>query len=245
MHGFFDWRNVVVASTLCSSGDVIVEVGANVGTETISFLDIVGRSGKVVALEPDPRLVARLRRNLAQADTTALRLLNAAASDKPGSMPFQSTSETTSSGTGHLIFGDRRPSTNSINVQVVRLDDVLHGYERVGLLAIDVEGAEERCLQGARQTLRQFRPFLIVEASEQNLLRAGSSRSAIRRLLRTESYAVHAIGRFGLRSVDSTSGDANWLAIPREREQLAERVDSAIRLAGLLPFRLGFLRRSR
>ena len=83
MHGFSDWRNIVVASTLCRQGDVIVEVGANIGTETISFLDIVGPRGEVLALEPDPNLIERLLRNLSDADTTALKPLNVAAGDTP------------------------------------------------------------------------------------------------------------------------------------------------------------------
>jgi len=122
MHGFFDWRNIVVASTLCRQGDVIVEVGANIGTETISFLDIVGPRGEVLALEPDPNLIERLLRNLSDADTTALKPLNVAAGDTPGRMAFHSTSDSTSSGTGRLVFGtEPAPGADLIEVEVVRL----------------------------------------------------------------------------------------------------------------------------
>lgn len=241
MHGFFDWRNIVVASTLCREGDVIVEVGANVGTETISFLDIVGQSGRVLALEPDPNLIERLLRNLSNANTTTLKLLNLAAGDTPGRMAFHTTSNSTSSGTGHLVFGTEPPrGSDLIDVEVVRLDDVLDDCARVDLIAIDVEGAEERCLRGTLNTIRRFRPFLIVEASEENLRKAGSTPRALKNLIESESYFVAAIGRFGLTSTDSISGDCNWLAIPIEQKELAERIDNAILKAGLLPFRMGF-----
>lgn len=54
VHGYSDWRNWAIALALCSPGDTIVEVGANVGTETIGFADIVGSLGKVYAFEPLP-----------------------------------------------------------------------------------------------------------------------------------------------------------------------------------------------
>lgn len=52
-HGFYDWRNIAVCSAVCGAGSSIIEVGGNVGTETVCFADIVGREGHVVALEPD------------------------------------------------------------------------------------------------------------------------------------------------------------------------------------------------
>lgn len=42
IHGYYDWRVLVIAGAICSQGDTIVEVGANVGTETLGFADIVG-----------------------------------------------------------------------------------------------------------------------------------------------------------------------------------------------------------
>src|SRR4051795_3060909 len=49
-----EWRNWAVALALCGPGDLIVEVGANVGTETVGFSDIVGAGGRVMAFEPSP-----------------------------------------------------------------------------------------------------------------------------------------------------------------------------------------------
>src|SRR6478672_10767871 len=70
VHGYFDWRNVALARAACSQGDTIVEVGA----KTIAFLDIVGANGTVHAIEPDPTLVARMKRNLGWATVGALRV---------------------------------------------------------------------------------------------------------------------------------------------------------------------------
>lgn len=52
--GQYDWRNIAAMSALVKPGDTIVEVGSNVGTETVSFRDLVGANGSVHAFEPAP-----------------------------------------------------------------------------------------------------------------------------------------------------------------------------------------------
>src|SRR5688572_28766782 len=52
LHGYFDWRCWAVAIAVTRPGDTIIEVGANIGTETVGFADIVGPSGRVMAFEP-------------------------------------------------------------------------------------------------------------------------------------------------------------------------------------------------
>src|SRR5688572_17131794 len=47
IRGHNDWRNWGIAKALAAPGDTIIEVGANVGTETVGFSDVVGASGRV------------------------------------------------------------------------------------------------------------------------------------------------------------------------------------------------------
>lgn len=244
IHGFFDWRNIVVASTLCAKGDTIVEVGANVGTETISFLDLVGPNGKVVAFEPDPTLCTRLRDNLSLADTRRLDLRQQAASDTTGVQSFAKASHTTSSGTGHLIEPDNEERTSqTITVHTVRLDDALATETRISLLAMDVEGYEEACLLGSQQLIQEHRPSVMLEASQSATARAGRTLRDLLSLLRDSGYDVSRIGRFGLEPVSlGESTEENWIALHKTTAPPTRKIDDSIRLAGLLPLRLGFLK---
>ena len=66
VHGYYYWRAWAIALAVCSRGDSIIEIGANVGTETIGFSDIVGKSGNVIAFEPLPNNIKVLEIALAE-----------------------------------------------------------------------------------------------------------------------------------------------------------------------------------
>jgi hypothetical protein len=56
VNGYFEWRILAIARALCSRGDTILEIGANIGTETVGYADIVGPEGKVYTFSRYPRI---------------------------------------------------------------------------------------------------------------------------------------------------------------------------------------------
>jgi FkbM family methyltransferase len=140
----------------------IVEVGANIGSQTVAIAKAARAAGAdVVAFEPQPFVFQNLCANLA---LNALGNVNAwpfACSDQPGfvwlkSQDYQHTGN----------FGEVSVQAQKINegfqMPCVRLDDFLGGRD-VYLMKIDVEGFELQVLQGARQILTGQRPMLYVE----------------------------------------------------------------------------------
>jgi FkbM family methyltransferase len=230
MHGYFEWRSLAVARAVCPAGSTIVEVGANVGTETIGFLDIVGPGGRVHAFEPDPSLVARLRSNLAGADTRGLTVHELALSHEDGTAFFVTTSHGTSSGSGHITDqGD----AGMLKVTLRRLDDVLPD-DKVSAIFMDVEGAELRVLRGGEKLLDSQRPVIVLEASEVLQARLGSSLQEVAAFLKSHRYTSFEIARYGLR--DIAPGPAtNWACIPDEKPELRRKIDRSILLSGVLP----------
>lgn len=113
---------------------VFVDVGAGVGLHTLWAARRLGERGRVLALEPDPAAFARLVHNLAvnglQGRVTALRC---GAADREGAFDLRPD--------------PARPGA-SIRVPCRPLEALLaeHGLERVDILRIDVEGAEDRVL---------------------------------------------------------------------------------------------------
>lgn len=142
-------------------GGVVVDVGANSGVYSLVAARIVGDSGVVISLEPNPRMLAVLQRNVARNSYTNVRLRGLAAGSGCGSARFFENS-----GMPHsfsLVPG--AAGTSSFSVLTVDLDTLL-GWEevtRVDLIKIDAEGSEGAVLAGARQTIARHRPVIIAE----------------------------------------------------------------------------------
>lgn len=128
-------------------GDTVADVGANIGLYTIALAQRVGSAGRVVAFEPDLANVALLRRNLALNPIgTKVEVIEAAVSNEEGEIPFEMGGEVQS----HV---STRPNSRAKLVRSVTLDKVFEN-KPLGLLKIDVEGFEEKVLQGGTRLLK-------------------------------------------------------------------------------------------
>ena len=87
----------------------------------------------------------------------------------------------------------------SVEVDVTSLDDFAAAQRltRLDLLKIDVEGSETAVLQGARESLRRFRPAVVVEAYDPSLRQLGTSASELLQLLRDSGYELRVFGPSG------------------------------------------------
>ncbi|MHB8694272.1 MAG: FkbM family methyltransferase [Solirubrobacteraceae bacterium] len=158
--GVFDPAVTESLYRLIDPGDLVVDVGANVGYVTSLAAARAGEAGRVLAYEPHPQVFAMLEQNArrwqGRQGTAAVETTQGAVSDRTG------TAELSFSSMFHVNMGlatlsaeQAPPGLRSevVEVQVQRLDDVLDGCE-VGVLKIDVEGHEEAVLAGARELLR-------------------------------------------------------------------------------------------
>lgn len=128
-------------------GDTVADVGANIGLYTIALAQRVGSAGRVVAFEPDLANATLLRRNLALNPTGAkVEVIEAAVGNEEGEIPFEMNGEVQSHVSTH-------PDDRAKLVRSVTLDKVFEN-EPLGLLKVDVEGFEEKVLQGGAHLLK-------------------------------------------------------------------------------------------
>src|SRR5687767_4555753 len=166
VNGFYDWRNIALCLAVASRGDTIIDVGANIGTETISFADIVGPAGKVHAIEPLPAHVQTLRRANESSRYKNIAVYPYALSSSEGVASFIPP-PVHHNGVGHLAWQSSDDSTKAISVSVRTLDS-LSTEKRIGparLIVTDLEGEEVNFLHGARQYIGEHRPYLLMEAA--------------------------------------------------------------------------------
>ena len=149
------------------SGQMFVDVGANVGYFTLLGGQLVGPRGRVVAVEAHPGLAELLRRNVvlnglygyvttwhraAWSSATSLQLhqrLNFSGASSVGAIGQEALDR----------LGD---TEEMIEVQAVPLDDLLEGLPPVDVLKMDIEGAELQALTGLSRTLDASRDISVM-----------------------------------------------------------------------------------
>lgn len=143
----------------CRAGDVVVDVGANIGSHTVTFAKAVGASGTVVALEPQRLAFQLLCGNIALNVLTNVRALPKAAGAQAGQakIPALRWDEPHNFGAVSLL----NQSLPGEDVEVIALDSL--ALPACRLIKIDVEGMEPDVLAGARETIRRCQPLLFVE----------------------------------------------------------------------------------
>jgi FkbM family methyltransferase len=147
-------------------GAQVIDAGANVGFFACLAARLVGGTGRVVAVEPDPRALAYLRRNAAAWPQLLVR--ESALLDEVGETVFFHApgAAMVSSSTRLDHVTARTPTTQHVESRVAAttLDRLCaEAGVRPDLVKIDVEGAEHAVLVGAAATLREARPTLVLE----------------------------------------------------------------------------------
>ena len=134
-------------------GDVVWDVGANLGHYARRFSEWVGPGGEVVCFEPSPRNLQRLRR--ACEPSANASVIACALSDRNGTTAF--VEDTEAGGANARIAAGQTRDPNVIEVPVRCGDDLIAAGEarRPGVVKIDVEGHEYAVLQGLRRLLAE------------------------------------------------------------------------------------------
>ncbi len=184
-------RNIAIARRFVRAGDLVVDVGANIGVLTDLFARWVGPSGRVIAIEPEPINIAALQRRMKRSDLAKIvQIVPAAASDCNGRALLRITPH--HAGDHHLVAADNSAG-DTIEVDRITLDSLLNAHNKrcPSLLKIDVQGAELPVLRGAQETLSRCRPALLIEVDRNALIRAGSNEQEIARFLDALGYVPH------------------------------------------------------
>jgi FkbM family methyltransferase len=168
--GAFERSTVNTLEKLVKPGDVVFDIGANIGAHTLGLARSVGPSGRVYGFEPADFAFAKLRANLALNPDLDSRtfpqqiLLSASAADPPeaeiyASWPLEAMDSVHPKHRGELVT-TRGAVVDTLNHFVER-----EGIERLDLIKMDVDGHELPVLQGGLGMLKKFRPILVMELS--------------------------------------------------------------------------------
>jgi FkbM family methyltransferase len=208
--GIYDLAVSETLARLIAPGDTIVDAGANVGYMTLLAAVAAGSSGRVFAWEPHPELFSVLQRNVAalhdRGGGAAIAARNAALGAEAGQAELILPSHMDrNDGVAYIGRANGGPSTT---VTVEALDDVV-GLPRIGVMKLDVEGAELGVLAGARRTLGEGRIMHIVFEDHVGV------ESPVARLLVANGYRIFSLG-WSVRGLHLGEDPNQHLASPYE-----------------------------
>ncbi len=179
-------------SRLINLGEVFLDIGSNIGIWSLYVSRLVGPTGEVIAVEPNPNTLALLERNLDRNPELArvVSVAPLAISNFNGTANFESTDYL---GTSHLLSNSRMKDFSSTKVELVEvstLDHLILDYEiNPTFVKCDVEGFEAYVIEGGESYLRAKKPKILIEISGIQSARENVNwDNAIRILASTYSY---------------------------------------------------------
>jgi FkbM family methyltransferase len=158
LYGEYSEGEVELFRQIVQPGQLVVEVGANLGAHTVFLAQQAGAAGMVLAFEPQRILFQVLCANLALNSLPNVRCLQQAVGAAAGTIIVPWLDYTCENNFGALALGSYQVGEQ---VDVVTLDSF--NLPACSLLKIDVEGMEQEVLQGAVNLIERLKPILYVE----------------------------------------------------------------------------------
>jgi FkbM family methyltransferase len=207
--GELDQPRIAWLTHLTPTGGLFVDVGANVGLYTCEMARHLGEGGAVIAVEPFERSAELLRANIALNRLNNVEVIEAAASDSPGTLPLYEPPSGGLASSGHLRVVDPGGWVQVGSTPTVRLDELL-GDRHIDAVKVDVEGHEMAVMEGLGSVIDRCRPILLCEAIVPEVI---NGLLAMREALGYLAFRDDGRGR--LIPADSSQGDI--LLVPEER----------------------------
>ncbi len=173
-------------------GMCFYDIGGNAGYFSLLGSREVGASGTVQVFEPVPVNVEVINHQIENNSITNIKLHNLALSDTDGHTTFAVESNNANSHLANveIVHATSAPSS-LVEVRTATIDSLIQSsLPKPDIIKIDVEGAEVLVLEGAKATLRKYKPNLLVSTHSAILC------SEVKTLLSEIGYHVSTLQGF-------------------------------------------------
>lgn len=178
---------------LAEGKHTIIDVGANVGSVVLN-LARVAPDANIFGFEPDTSNFLRAQRNLQLNGSRNITLLRKGLGETASTHRLYNVN-TNNPGMNRILPEAALPLGDSLSfddIEVIRLDDFVaeNGLKSIELIKIDVEGFEQRVLEGARKSLKEFSPSLFIELDDEYLKEQTASAASVVGFLEEFGYEI-------------------------------------------------------
>lgn len=185
--GIFEEQSTQVVKRLVKHGDIVFDVGANIGYYSILLSKLVGDKGKVLCFEPTEHYRTVLNINLEANHIHNVEVFSFGLSNKSQQLEIQIGSSSAS-----LHNPGCLPSELSELITLRSLDNFTESLclERIDFIKVDIDGHEPLFLEGAWKTLEKYNPVILLEISHLHYLEAGYTAWDFYETLTTKGYKI-------------------------------------------------------
>ena len=154
------------------AGKLVLDIGANAGIYSYWMSKAVGKSGRVIAFEPQPEMIDALKKLRHSFRFPQLEIAETGLSDEPGEAVLQRQMSHLG---GASIARDIPGADDSFTIPLTTLDAYVeeHADRPVSFIKCDVEGHEPSVFAGGWETLRRDMPTLLFELHENQVRDSG------------------------------------------------------------------------
>ncbi|MFI3286464.1 MAG: FkbM family methyltransferase [Rikenellaceae bacterium] len=172
---------------LVREGDVVIDIGANLGYYTRTFSRLVGDSGRVYAVEPVPPIFEVLNRNTRRCRNVELMNVALGRDNTTVTMANDTVSSQGYFGTGQN-FVQEGGSVAAIEFTAImqRGSELFAPLQRLDLVKCDIEGYESVVLNEMLPIIERFRPIVLLESG-------GESRAEMIQLFTSLGYRGYTL----------------------------------------------------
>lgn len=175
-------------------GDVVIDIGANIGEYSLIASKKVGPSGIVICIEPIKESSFFIRKNFELNGSNNYLVLQIAVGDKPGKMILY-RNLVGSYGFLDPILEEKQLS-EATEIEVETIDNIVtsRNIQKIGMMKIDVEGHEYEVLLGCKESFNKNRiQNIICEIHPNYLKKKGISVNRIYDLLKENGFSIDMI----------------------------------------------------
>jgi FkbM family methyltransferase len=196
-------------------GENALDIGGNIGLQSIRMSQCVGNDGKVYAFEPLNYLQRKFKKNMALNRADNVTLMPFALSDSEGEAEFNINENSWNQGTFSL-HNSQGTTKQSVIIKVADSLPEVANLDSLALIKIDVEGFEYHVLRGLTATITKHKPRIIFEYDSNYWVKTGQSISDCYQFLQSLGYSIFQITAVGCELITQNADitDGNLFCIP-------------------------------
>lgn len=143
---YFDAQERELLAARIRDGFCFIDIGANIGAYSLFVAARAGRGARILAVEPQPEVFARLTYNIAQNPFGTVKAIACALADKPGELTLFLDPANKGESSVRIL---RSSAAQTVRVPATTLLALMQseGYDRLDAIKLDVEGAEDLILE--------------------------------------------------------------------------------------------------